>query len=109
MLVHPTRVKKYFKEAFIKLLERIPDRDEPAVRALGHHDRHRELQHAHQQRVHRPEGVERRSEVSLIVPDFTISVCGSSCNSLFFGLILFSYLIIYLFLGLPSCFGNDIT
>ena len=31
-------------------------------------------------------------EVSLTVPDFTISVCGSSCHCLFSGLILFSFL-----------------
>ena len=34
----------------------------------------------------------RTSDQSLPVPDFTISVYGSSCNSLFFGLILSSYL-----------------
>ena len=31
-------------------------------------------------------------EVSLTVPDFTISVCGSSCHCLFSGLIIFSFL-----------------
>ena len=44
-------------------------------------------------------------ESSLIVPDFTISKYGSSCNSFFFGLILSSFLSLPL-LGIPSCLGD---
>ena len=44
---------------------------------------------------------------SLIVPDFTISKYGSSCNSFFFGLILSSFLSLPL-LGIPSCLGDVI-
>ena len=43
------------------------------------------------------------TEVSLIVPDFKHFVYGSSCNSLFFGLIL-SFLC--QFLGIPSSLGG---
>ena len=41
-------------------------------------------------------------EVSLIVSDFTTSVYGSSCNFMFFNLIL-SFILSLLFLGIPSC------
>ena len=48
------------------------------------------------------------AEMSLIVPDFTFSVSGSSCNSLFVGSFsLFSFL--YQFPGLPSCLGEANT
>ena len=39
----------------------------------------------------------------MIVPDFTISKYGSSCNHLFFGLFLSSFLVLSLFLGIPFC------
>ena len=41
------------------------------------------------------------SEESLLVPDFTISVYGSSCNSLFFGVILASFLSLSMYLLAP--------
>ena len=48
-----------------------------------------------------------QSEVSLTVPDFIISVFGSSCNSLFYGLILSLLFFLYLFfLALRPSLGN---
>ena len=50
------------------------------------------------------------SEESLLVPDFTISVYGSSCNSLFFGAILASFLSLYTYWhsqGWMECRGID--
>ena len=41
-------------------------------------------------------------DVLQVKPDFTISVLGSSCNSLIFVLILSSFFFVYLFLGIPS-------
>ena len=46
----------------------------------------------------------------MIVPDFTISVCGSSCNFLFFGTDSFSRLfLLCVFLGIQSCLGKLIA
>ena len=43
----------------------------------------------------------------MIVPDFTISVLGSSCNFLFFGTDSFSRLfLLCVFLGIQSCLGK---
>ena len=51
-------------------------------------------------------GVLLKSEASLIVPDFTIYVYGSSCNYLFALLILSPFLSLSIYIGLPKA-GRD--